>query len=186
MSNLRGWTLTLSASVTLETETCCSCGVLFAMGSDLHCQRRRDGKLFYCPNGHEQHYTAEKNAQEKLAAAEAAATAARDQLGAAVREAEKVRVNLLRDRHRVANGVCPCCNRYFPQVHQHMRTQHPEFDVSKVSHEPAYGCSCGRTFDTLRGLRTHQGHVRPADWEQRSRSDSQWRRETAHTTKVDA
>src|ERR1044071_1302400 len=50
---------------------------------------------------------------QKLRDAEARETALRDQLEAAAREAETVRAVLLRDRHRFANGVCPCCNRSF-------------------------------------------------------------------------
>jgi hypothetical protein len=32
-----------------------------------------------------------------------------------------------RIRNRVANGVCPCCNRTFADLHRHMASQHPEF-----------------------------------------------------------
>lgn len=29
---------------------------------------------------------------------------------------------------RIRNGVCPCCNRSFKDVHRHMKSQHPEFN----------------------------------------------------------
>lgn len=39
-------------------ETCCheKCGITWAVPSDFHGERRYDHKLFYCPNGHPQHY----------------------------------------------------------------------------------------------------------------------------------
>lgn len=32
---------------------CSTCGIEFGVGDDLHAQRKKDGKNFYCPNGHE-------------------------------------------------------------------------------------------------------------------------------------
>jgi hypothetical protein len=56
----------------LVTETCCVCGVEFAMPSELQASRKSDLKEFYCPNGHSQTYT-ESEAQrltKKLAKAQ--------------------------------------------------------------------------------------------------------------------
>lgn len=41
---------------------CCNCGTLFSMESILDDLRRKDGKTFWCPNGHGQSYT---NAPDK-------------------------------------------------------------------------------------------------------------------------
>lgn len=35
---------------------CCECGVRFGVTHMLHAFRQRDGEVFYCPNGHVQHY----------------------------------------------------------------------------------------------------------------------------------
>jgi predicted RNase H-like nuclease (RuvC/YqgF family) len=40
----------------LKAQTCCKCGVVFALASDYEKQRREDHKDFKCPNGHPQHY----------------------------------------------------------------------------------------------------------------------------------
>ena len=32
-----------------------------------------------------------------------------------------------RIKKRVANGVCPCCNRTFKDLAAHMSTQHPDY-----------------------------------------------------------
>lgn len=178
-SDLRGYTLRLTASSDLITETCYSCGVLFAFGSDFKANRLDDRKNFFCPNGHSQHYIGETDAQ-KLERAQARETALRDQLAAAVHDAEALRIALLRDRQRFANGVCPCCNRSFENVRRHMASQHPDYDVTRVNTTTVtYRCSCGRAFESLRGLRTHQGHNRRAGWD--LPTASRW---SAHLTAV--
>jgi len=47
----------ITQTVTLETEVCCNCSVLFAVPDSLQRRRRADGDWFYCPNGHKQHYS---------------------------------------------------------------------------------------------------------------------------------
>lgn len=173
MTNLRNYRLTLTGSATLITETCYSCGVLFAMTEDFRAHRLRTRDDFYCPNGHSQRYVG-PTAEEKLKEAEARELALQDQLDASVRDAETTRQALLRDRERFANGVCPCCNRSFDNVRRHMATKHPEYDVAEVVKPLTFGCSCGRKFETLRGLRVHQGWQRPENWTSPSLPD--WRR----------
>lgn len=180
MTSTRGRILTLKVGERLVTETCYSCGVLFAMVEDFYDHRRRDHKNFYCPNGHSQAYLAGKTDSQKLKEAQAREVALADQLGAAVREAETARAALIRDRHRFANGVCPCCNRSFDNVRRHMSSQHPDYDVTKVAVSKAvrYRCTCGRGFETPRGLAIHQGRARSAGWERMTGSWAQ------HLTKV--
>jgi len=152
--------LTLTARERLVTEDCINCGVLFAMSEELYDKRQGDKQSFYCPNGHSMVYRGKTDAQ-KLKDAEARELALKDQLAAANRDSEATRAALIRDRHRFANGVCPCCNRSFENVRRHMSTQHPDFDVTKIA-APAKRnrCSCGKSFETPRGLAIHQGHAR--------------------------
>lgn len=155
------------------------CGVEFAMTRDYYNVTKRTGRTWYCPNGHGRAWTG-KTDSEKLADSQAREVALRDQVDAAVREAERVRGALLRDRQRFANGVCPCCNRSFENVRRHMENKHPDYDVTKVHAERSvkFGCECGRSFDSLRGLRIHQGSQRSVGWES---GTSVWSR---HLTKV--
>lgn len=150
----------------------CTCGVIFAMPRDLEKRRRADGKPFWCPNGHELVFT--ETDRDRLEKAKVRETALRDQLDASIREAEQVRQALLRDRQRFANGVCPCCNRSFENVRRHMASQHPDYDVKAIAKPMRFACSCGRDFETLRGLRTHQGWQRPQNWTSPNLPD--WRR----------
>lgn len=128
----------------LTTEVCCNCGMLFAMPSDYQRRRRNDHEWFYCPSGHKQHYTGVTEEQrlrneverqrQMREAAEARARAEKQRLTQVARAHSRM-------RKRVANGVCPCCNRSFGNLREHMRTQHPDFGDAK----------------TLRALRTAFG-----------------------------
>lgn len=145
---------------------CANCGVLFGMPKDLERRRRKDRQRFYCPNGHYLVFAGKTDAQ-KLEESQARETALRDQLSAAIRDGEQTRQALLRDRQRFANGVCPCCNRTFQNVLRHMRGEHPDYDVTKIKQTGtvAFKCSCGRSFESLHGLRVHQGRSRRSGWD---------------------
>lgn len=118
-----------------EIEDCCNCGMQFAMTADYKRERLKDRKCFYCPAGHPQHYTGPTEAQQlkdelerkqqMLQAAEARALTA-EQDRAHVAKAHK------QMRARIMNGVCPCCNRTFQNLMQHMQTQHPEFKEQRT------------------------------------------------------
>lgn len=169
--------------VDLKPITCSheGCGVHFALDAKFVEARRGDQATWYCPNGHPRWYPPGESDEAKLRRAEAQKVALRDQLEAATREAESVRVALLRDRQRFANGVCPCCNRSFDNVRRHMTTKHPDYDTTKVKQASVvqFSCGCGRHFSTLQGLRVHQGAQRRGDWYAPGAS-----RYSAHLTKV--
>lgn len=127
------WTLTTDTA--LETLDCYLCGVIFAMPEELKQRRREDGRSFWCPCGHEQHFT-ETEAQrlrKQLKRAQSAATAARDQADAAERSNRALRGVVTRERKRVGRGLCPCCNRTFQDLARHMAGQHPDFAESGPS-----------------------------------------------------
>lgn len=141
-------TVVAMAEVGLTTETCITCGIAFGMPEDFHANLRRNGKTFYCPNGHSMWFGKGEadRLREQLRAAEAQATAAKDQADAARRHAQaetnmrqaaersaaafKGQVTQL--RNRVARGQCPCCHRTFADVARHMVSQHPEFETAEV------------------------------------------------------
>lgn len=119
------------ANMTLVTEECCNCGIGFAMTREL--QKRlldKPGSTFYCPAGHAQHYTGKSEAQklreelqrrgEMLENANARAARAENERQAIAKAHRKMRA-------RVMNGVCPCCNRTFQNLMNHMRSEHPDF-----------------------------------------------------------
>lgn len=122
-------TATIRISCDLEVHNCCECGIHFGVPPRLIAQKRDKGGSFYCPNGHELCWkeTELDRLRKQAERARAAETAARDQRDAAQRSARALRGVITRERRRVANGVCPACNRTFANLAAHMGTQHPEF-----------------------------------------------------------
>lgn len=119
----------------LETHVCINCGISFAMPQWFIDTRRKDKRLFYCPNGHNLSYN--EGEADKL----------RKQL-----DTERQRVEMFRrenqekensiralkgqitkSRNRIAKGICPCCNRSFINLHRHMSTKHPDYAGEKES-----------------------------------------------------
>lgn len=140
--------VTLNHTTVMVTEDCCQCGVLFAIPEDLRNRRLEDHKSFYCPNGHCMSFTGETNEQKakkaraeleqvrkQLELARQGQRWTQDQLDAAVKERSALKGQLTKTRKRIANGVCPCCNRSFADLHRHMSSQHP--DYVEVSPPPA-------------------------------------------------
>jgi len=120
----------------LVVEECYKCGMAFGMPPYFHRQRREKGGDFCCPQGHGQHYiTTEvqrlKNElareQHRREQAETDASRQRGYAQATERRLRATRGVVTRTKNRIARGVCPCCNRYFADLHRHMETQHPDY-----------------------------------------------------------
>lgn len=122
----------ITEAVTLVTEDCCVCGILFAMPEDFRDMlTRKTNKLFYCPNGHSQHYMG-LTYEEKLRRAEARATHFADQRDAAERSARAYKGQATKAKkklERVEAGVCPECKRSFQNLRRHMENQHDGIHV---------------------------------------------------------
>lgn len=101
-----------------EEIECCNCGIHFAVPSFYRLKLRETHNTFYCPNGHAQSYPAKTEA-EKLKEQLIRERAEHDQTRAD-RDAKSKQL------HRVAAGVCPCCNRTFRNLQKHMQTKHKE------------------------------------------------------------
>lgn len=117
------------------TESCCNCGVVFGLHEPTYNQRREDGKNFFCPNGHSQHYSETeasrlKKELEKERQRRTWAEQERDNQRAKTIKAQKrtsaFKGEVTKIKKRVHNGVCPCCNRSFQNLKRHMATKHPE------------------------------------------------------------
>ena len=126
-------------------ETCCKCKMQFAMPDSFHStmlQLSENGS-FYCPAGHAQHYISGKSdlqkAQEKAdeyrRQAERAiqkAAQLQDEVAIASRSAAAYKGVATRMKNRARAGVCPCCNRTFQNLANHMKSQHPEAELNNV------------------------------------------------------
>lgn len=134
--------VTLTGSgVQVRTTTCCNeqCGVTFAMDANFYRERLEDGRNFYCPNGHPQHFAESRQAQLDRAIRERNQARQERDVAQANERAERARANheqkcrkaarttLRKARERIAAGVCPCCTRTFQQLARHMKSKHPHY-----------------------------------------------------------
>jgi DNA-binding XRE family transcriptional regulator len=114
---------------------CSNCGVQYALANDYRERRIKDRETFYCPNGHSQAYSGPTEAQklreeldrkeEMLHSAELRAEKAETERNNITRAHKKM-------RERVMNGVCPCCNRSFANLREHMKNEHADFGSVKT------------------------------------------------------
>lgn len=125
------------AVITLDHTDCCRCHAIFGLEKRAHREYRESGKCLYCPYcGTRQSYrTSElqrlKSRLEKEEArrerAEQNVLIERRWRKSEERSKAAVRGHLTRVKNRIANGVCPCCDRHFENLGRHMKHQHPGY-----------------------------------------------------------
>jgi len=141
--------MTINIDVTLVTEQCCECGVLFALPQELKEQllRLTTKGSFYCPNGHGQHYTGESadakikrlereaaDARQLAKAQEESAEYAWRQADAAIFERKRVEREKRKLERRAAAAVCPVpgCKRSIQQMQRHLETKHKDWVAEHI------------------------------------------------------
>lgn len=121
----------LAFSIEYEHVTnCITCGVPIIMSAEQERGLRNSHAIWYCVNGHSQHWPQKSDEQilrEKLAEKEKQLEFERERAARNYAEREKAEKENKRLKKRVANGVCPCCQRSFTNVARHMKTKHPDF-----------------------------------------------------------
>ncbi|MFI4881766.1 MAG: hypothetical protein ACIAQU_04185 [Phycisphaerales bacterium JB064] len=129
-------TFTRTVEQTFHVVACYTCGTNFGINDGMYRRAVRDKKgSVYCPAcGSSTCWTGETQDQKRARLAEEQLQRERaqhDQTKAELshtenqRRAEKAAKTRL--KNRVAHGVCPCCNRTFQNLAQHMANQHPEY-----------------------------------------------------------
>ena len=129
--------MSITHYATLCTLECSECHMPFALTESFMRERKLDHKTFYCPGGHRQYFPGasklewaekERDHMEKCLARE---RAEHDQTREELRHTEAQRrgekAAKTRLKKRAAGGACPCCNRTFGDLQQHMRSKHPSF-----------------------------------------------------------
>lgn len=122
--------LSIITDVKFRVIECATCGCLFGLPAQLQDRLRNNHGDFYCPNGHCNVYrgeTQEEKVRKELKRKEqelANATIEKIQLQ---NELDKSNRKL----KRVQRGVCPCCNRSFGNLANHMATKHPDHTQTK-------------------------------------------------------
>ena len=124
---------TFTRSETFTVVHCANCGIAFGITSDLERCRRSDGQSFYCPAGHRQYFPGETDADRaqrlagQLDIERTRLSSVKRQLDYQTRARKAASTRLRKVRQRIGHGVCPCCNRTFNQLAQHMAAKHPDF-----------------------------------------------------------
>lgn len=126
-----------AAQQTFVVETCIRCGIPFALTAEFRdeCLREKAGKNFYCPNGHSQCYAGESD-KDRAVRMEREMRREQDRADSIERSRRAVKGQLTKTKKRIANGLCPCCNRAFANLHNHMKSQHPDY-VNPAGEEEA-------------------------------------------------
>lgn len=131
--------------VDLTEINCGECGGTYAINERYRAQQYEQGGSWTCPyckcgwgyanNNENSKLKAQIAEKDKLLAAEqrrakflqenaTAERAAREQTQRRLSATIGAKTRIV---NRIKNGVCPCCNRTFVNLHQHMTTQHPDF-----------------------------------------------------------
>ena len=131
----------LAAISAMEKVSCCACGTVFAVNLEFVNKRREDKRAFYCPNGHELVFM--ESETDRLRRQVAQLTSRCNQVSKEAdrqREAKErkqrqlsaTRGQITKIKNRIGRGVCPCCNRTFQNLAQHMHQEHPGFAGSQA------------------------------------------------------
>lgn len=124
----------------LRHYACDRCGTIYGLEENFDNDRRASGKSFYCPNGHSLSYhetttqraeKAAKRAQELLDIERRRHEETKSALTVTERRRAAERGQRTKLQNRIKHGVCPCCNRTFAQLAEHMKAKHPEFLAAK-------------------------------------------------------
>jgi hypothetical protein len=122
--------MALAKIITCSVIECGECGVVFALSDEFMDQRKQDHRTWYCPNGHQRHYPGESREEKlkrQLDRTSRQLSSTQSALVVTKRQKAAAKGQLTKTRRRVANGVCPCCNRTFADLAAHMHGQHPEY-----------------------------------------------------------
>lgn len=132
--------MTITKTITLVERACPDCGITYAVPDRWLKEKQDTNGAFWCPNGCERHFCGETaSAKAKRLERELRQTSddrdwfkrRTDEL-ANEAEHERNRAKgykgqLTKVKKRISNGVCPCCNRFFENLHRHMATKHPDY-----------------------------------------------------------
>lgn len=129
-------TVFINTDIHMDFYECWACGIPFAMSGKFTKAAERKHKTFFCPNGCRLSFG--ESEADKLKKQLARETAAHDQTRAdrdcrqehleqSERRRSALKGQVTKIKNRVGNGVCPCCNRYFKNLHRHMTSKHPDY-----------------------------------------------------------
>lgn len=132
-----------TAAVNLEEMNCGCCGGTYALNARYIQQKREKGGFWNCPYCKESWGYPEdgteiaklkkeiERKEQTIARERAAHDQTRASRDAAFRREAAQKAAKTRLKNRVSNGVCPCCQRSFSNLREHMKKQHPAYNPRK-------------------------------------------------------
>lgn len=125
---------TLTYTGTMEIHSCPSCHMDYAAPEAFFRRISEGGGSWYCPQGHSVEFTTShaeemRKLQQQLDRQKSRTRHLEDQYEAAQLSARSYKGHVTRIKNRIANGVCPFCNRSFENVRNHMKSEHPKEPV---------------------------------------------------------
>lgn len=140
---------------THQLATCPSCKCVHSIPPELYAVAQRliptdSSQTIVCPYGHKWHYTPKKEMdaneqtrlerdrlKQKLAEKDDTINEiiknSNERLDHANRKLAAQKGKVTRLKNRAAAGVCPCCNRTFQNLKNHMASQHPTFTKEEAA-----------------------------------------------------
>lgn len=124
----------ITANVDMIVLACGDCGATFAVPKTVDLLRRRDGKTWYCPNGHARHYGNSELGKLKAALVKESARRAEEESRADSRLACARRLErrlsatqavITRMKRRIIAGRCVVCGKSVSDQTDHIAEQHP-------------------------------------------------------------
>lgn len=119
---------------------CGACGVFHTVPEIVYDCHKREGGYHCCPNGHQRGWNKGTDAierentrlerdrlKQRTAQLEDEAKAATERAIQAEQAAGKAMAANKKLKKRAAAGTCPCCQRTFSNMADHMKYQHPDF-----------------------------------------------------------
>ncbi|KKN75776.1 hypothetical protein LCGC14_0376520 [marine sediment metagenome] len=128
---------TIELTETFTKVSCGECGGVYALTQRYLKEKREHGGYWTCPYckctwGYNKELSELAQTKERLEREQyylANERSRHDQTRASLRGHKAAKTRL---KNRIANGVCPCCNRHFTNLNRHMTTMHPDFsEVTK-------------------------------------------------------
>lgn len=113
---------------TLEVLECGVCHIEHAIPMSLY-KDAQNGGNWWCPAGHQLHFIDPElnRLRRALRDEQNRALVKSRQLEFERRSHAATKGHQTRLKNRIANGICPCCNRSFVSLERHMKLQHPTF-----------------------------------------------------------
>ena len=112
---------------------CGTCGVLHSLPEVRYDSAYREGGFWTCPNGHSRGWKdgADKseldNVRRERDRLKQQQARLEEEASEARQRADKAEKANRRLKKRAAAGTCPCCQRTFANMSEHMKHQHPEY-----------------------------------------------------------